>query len=713
METQTAVKSNKNSFTPSSRYVDFVIYLFCIAGMAISLNFFRLDLFRTLTRREEQAAGIITFKYKAAQRRYSNRILWDRLRQESPVYHGDFIRTAALSEATITFTEGSAINLGENSLIQLQRDAAGAFINIREGEISANADSAGLVLSFGDDRIVVNPGAVVNAGTAEGGFLLQVVEGEAVFNGKNGTETVSAGQIFVPGAGVLAEAAALSPRPAARLLNPNPGKLTIPFRWSRANLEPGKPVRFEIAEDREFTRLVVRQDLAGESTAAELDAGSYFWRIFVLDGENPPSPRSSNAFSLKVIASVPPALIAPVEGYEYQFRIKKPMVRFQWTETAGTSAYLVEAADNPEMEHPVFSREVWGTSFYSSELGPGTWYWQVQPVLSGDYQGTAGKGDPGFFRITRSGNLRAPVLRAPADRGMVNIANDRGDFYFSWQSEPEARFYTILISENQDLRDSLITGTVPNNFYVYQAGEKALKPGLYYWGVFQSDSEGNPSPLSLVRSFTAREGELIQRTVFPPDGYSTGSTALPEVQFSRQAQPQISDQAGFSRPVNSDTPHNGPVIADPLPVPPDNTGAPPQVTRALPLLPEAANRLPRDGTMINGGELKQTRKLAFSWDTVPGATGYLFSLTATGENNEILRAGPQKETVFILEDLTLLDAGPFIWRVEAVMEEAGQNRRENPGEIIRHGQPGENRFNLEFTPPDTPVLLKPGVLYGN
>jgi hypothetical protein len=499
----------------------------------------------------------------------------------------------------------------------------------------------------------------------------------------------------------------------------------------------------------------------------------------------------------------------------------------------------------------------------------------------------------------------------------MNIAADRGDFYFSWQNEPEARSYTLLISENQDLKTPLITGTVPNNFYVYRAGEKVLKPGLYYWGIFQSDAEGNASALSSVRSFTALEGELIQRTIFPPDGYIIGSTALPELQFAwrtnlpQQTRLQISDRADFSRLTidvavsggtfrgrelpegtwywriqtqgtgNSfETPPKTFIVVPPLPAPvleqpdlampvllqgerpvifswqappgaeyyqlklyhgadrsrplyedglieettrlipmdrypegryywtvqaftrenprstrrighvgegsftvqkpprtiiadtfrenlaleeprtpipdtsreisfleeprtpipdtsreissleevrtpipdtfreslaleeaqtptPDSIGAPVRVS-SIPPLPEAANRLPRDGTLISGEELKQNRKLTFSWDAVPGAAGYLFTLTAADKNQEILRVGPQKATVFILEDLTLLDAGRFIWRVEAIVEEGA----ENTGETIQYGRSGENQFTLEFTPPPPPVLLKPGVLYG-
>ncbi|MDR2759490.1 MAG: FecR family protein [Spirochaetaceae bacterium] len=916
-------------------FVDFSIYFFCIVGIVISLNCFRLDLFKTLTRQAEVPVGIITFKYKAAQRRFPDRVLWDRLRQESPVYNGDFIRTAKSSEAIVTFNEGSMIELEENSLIQIQTYPDGAVITINEGVVNAStAVSTGLVLSSGNSRVTVDSGAVVSASVEEGSFLLQVVEGNASFSGDSGAGTVSAGQIFAAEEGVIAAAAALSPPPAARFLNPNPGKLPIRFRWSRESLTPDIGVRFEIAEDRDFTRLVVREELLGDTTMAELNTGSYFWRISAVDTEGAPSVRSANSFSLKVLAAAPPVLISPAADDTYQFRVKNPAVHFQWTESAGAVAYRLDVADNPGMENPVLSREVLGTSLYSSNLGVGVWYWRVHPVFPWNYQGTAGIGPLASFRITQGGSLKPPVPQSPADQGVLNIAPNHGNFYFSWKNEPEAQSYTIRLSENRDLREPVITGTVRSNFYVYPVEEKLLQPGSYYWGIFQTDGEGNQSALSPVRTLIVLEGEPVRRTIFPPDGYTIGSTALPEISFiwktslSQQTRLQISDQAGFSRLAvdeavsgesfrgqslpegtwywrivsldnegNSfETPPKTFIVVPPMPAPimeqpamgnqvlvqegrpvvfswkaapgadsyqlkvyhgenwsrpvyesglieettrpifmenypegnyywtvqgftqesarntrvagflgegafiarkfqpisldypPDGavfeglaayrqpetirwssaedgitgrfilsrnrnfTGqplieintppaaitlprlqagnyywtiraetkdgidisTPPRLIRILPIPPlrQAANRVPRDGAVITGEMLKQNRKLAFSWDPVPEATGYFFTLMRAEGNKELLRAGPWTATVFTLEDLTLLDGENFVWQVEAVMAEPGQDQQENRGAVIRRGEIGENRFILELALPTAPEIREPGLMYG-
>ena len=537
-----------------------LIYGFCIIGILFSLNFFRIDLFRTLTRQTEQPIATITFKYKAAQRRFADRVLWDRLKKESPVYEGDFIRTAEISEATITFTGGSSvIDLAENSLIQIHEDDGGVRIDINEGGVSASTADSALVLASGDRLVTVETGGVVKAGVEDGDFTLRVMEGTASFTGPGGTGNsgftgnVSAGEtIALGGAGpqILREAVALFPRPQARFLNPKLGKFTVPFRWNRNNMDPEEITRLEIAEDRSFFRIVFSGEFAGDTAAVELEPGSYFWRVSLVNDEGAgPSP---NTLSFKILSAPPPVLITPVEGYRYQFRAKRPSVRFQWMETDEAVFYILEAADNPEMTNPALSQEVRGTSFYFSGLGPETCYWRVRPVFPAIYDGAAGEGVPVSFSIVQSGDLRAPELRMPQDRDMVNVAAGRGDVYFSWRPETEARSYRVRISTNRDLGNPVLDETVRDNFYVYRAGQNAIAPGQYYWAVSQTDMEGNDSALSPVYSFTALEGELIQRLIFPPDGYVIEASMLPDIRFTWktnlpfQTRFQIAGNPGFS-----------------------------------------------------------------------------------------------------------------------------------------------------------------------
>jgi hypothetical protein len=911
------------------RAQDCLIYFFCIAGILFSLNLFRLDLFRTLTRQAEPI-GTITFKYRAAQRRFTDRVLWSRLRQESPVYNGDLIRTAKLSEAEITFTRGAVITLAENSLIRVSQDR----VDINEGEISAGVGDFALLLVSGDRQVMVETGAVVSAGVDGQDFTLRVMEGSASFVIPGESGITPAGETVILGENserLARDATALFPYPQARFLSPEPGEVGVPFRWNRINMDPEEMARLEIAEDRSFTRIVFSEELAGDTAVVDLKPGAYFWRVSLADAEG--SDHAPNTLSFRILFAPAPVLITPAEGYRYQFRLKRPFVRFQWTETAEASLYRLEAADNPEMANPVLSKEVRGNSFYSSDLGPGVWYWRVRPVFSAAYSGVAGEKDPASFSIVQSGALKTPELQNPHDRSTVNVAADQRDVYFSWLPEMEARSYRILISADRNLANPIVDEIVRDNFYVYHVGQKRISPGQYYWAVSQIDVEGNNSSPSPARSFAAMEGELIQRLVFPPDGYIAAAAMLPDMRFTWktnlpfQTWLQISDRADFSSvvideaingeafqgrmlsegmwywriqakgtggmafetqsraftvvpalpapallnpisnrrvvirenepaafswgasegaeyyqfrlyhrenrndpiydnlvertiqslsmdsypdgsyywtvqgfaqessrntrrtgllsedafiirklyPVSLDYPGNGETFeglqaylepgtarwssvdslsasqfilsrnrdfsGPPVAVinnPPatillprlregdyywtiraetsdgfDVSAKSPRLFRTLPIppLPEAANRLPADGKIIGGAELKENRRIAFSWDVVPDASGYVFTLENEDTGQTIARKEPMEETSFALEDMSILDVGAFVWRVEAVLAGPGE-RWGDTDVIIQRGEIGENRFRIEFDLPVAPVLRTPGLLYG-
>ncbi|MDR2094611.1 MAG: hypothetical protein LBP76_03730 [Treponema sp.] len=681
--------------------LDFWVYTICVAGFLISLNLFRLDLFRTLTRLADPV-GTITYKYKAAQRRFGDRVLWDRLQQESPVYDGDFIRTAELSEAKITFQSKAMIDLTQNSLIQIRMGK----IDIKEGEVSADAasSSSALVLAFGENQVAVEAGAVASAGVDDGGLMLQVVEGNVMLTGNGQTMTAQAGEALALGEDIRAvpRVVVLSPRPAARFLNSGQGKLSIPFRLSRVNLDAEQPALLEIAEDRGFTRIVFSEETAGDEITADLETGSYFWRVSHADSEEPAS-NTLNMFPLKIIAAPPPVLIIPAEGYQYQFRVKKPAVRFQWAGSDEASSYLLEIADNPEMVDPVFTRDVRGTSLYTSELGPGVWYWRVRSVFSGDYEGTAGESKTSSFRIIQSGTLLPPELRSPADGDMVNIAADRrDDQYFSWRTEAEARSYTIIISANRNMSDPVITETIRDNFYVYRPGEAAVKEGLYYWTVVQTDVEGNNSAPSPVRAFLGFEGEVIQQTIFPPNRYIIGNTMLPELRFvwknnlPFQTWLQISERADFSRLAYNETVSGESIQGRALPegtwywriqtrVP---TGSvfetPPKSFTVAPPLPAPVLEQPGTGSRIMVGEGEPA---VFSWRAAEGAEYYRFRLYREEDRDNPVY---ENNTVEGLTERISLDPYPdgnYYWTVQGLAPESTLNS-------LRTGQIAESAFTV-------------------
>ncbi|MDR0878531.1 MAG: FecR family protein [Treponema sp.] len=506
---------------------DYVIILLCLAALFFSLRLFWTDLNRSLSRAGEVSVGTISWKQKAAQRRFVDRVLWDRLQKESPVYNGDLIRTADLSEATITYRSGEMINLAENTLIQISREDDVLRLDLTQGDISIDTSDGtgkGIVLSMGTTNITVSSGGVVSAAASDdGGFKLAVSEGSVTVNTAAGAQEMAAGDAFVfdtEGNALFNPIAApLSPRSGARYLNPEKGTISIPFIWKAVNYTEDEMTRLEVAEDRGFTRIAVKEETKEDHLSVNLNSGIWWWRVY------PDSGETGITGKLTITQVSAPALITPAEGYAYRYRSRQPAVRFQWTEAAAsgndqdTSPYFLEVSDNPEFRESAIQTQVRGTSMVYSKLGNGRWYWRVRPVFSENIEkGTfTGISPVHTFAIESTDALRAPVLSSPNNGSRINIAAERQDIYFAWKPDMEADTYTIRISRSEDLSSPLIRETVYDNVYIYGAAA-GLPAGQYYWAVYQTDIEGNDSPLSAVRLFSAVEAaeeELSPPVPFP------------------------------------------------------------------------------------------------------------------------------------------------------------------------------------------------------
>lgn len=690
-----------------SRVLDTLVVLFCLCGIVLNIRFFWRDLNRTLSKLNEEPIATITFKYKSAQRKFSDRVLWDRLQQESLVYNGDTIRTAELSEATIRFHTNGEIILLDNSLVQVFQDDTGTHIDFSQGDISVNTQGAGssVTLASGGNRVEVSSGGVVTAQSQaeDQSFNLRVLEGNAAVDSAAGRRSVSAGSVFnLLGDGTASTVPAVTviqPLPGQNILSTTRDEIPVVFSWQTVNFD-GQGIRLEIAEDRGFSRVLRTYDMASGESSREvaLPQGSCWWRVYPLpsgSGEEARTERqyrsSAASGKLNLLYAPPPQLITPAADYSYRYRTKLPAVRFLWGQQEKVAAYRLDVADNPRMQNPAVSRRVRESSIVISDLAAGTWYWQVTPLFPEDYQGSSSASAVSSFLIERSGSLEAPALYFPVSGGFVNIARDRGDTYFSWKTDPEAKNYTLRVSRDPQLNNPVINATVNDNRYLYSARQNLLRDGQYYWGVFLTDMEGNTSPLSEIRTFLALEGEIIQRTIFPPDNYMVAEARIPDIRFTWRtnlpfhSRLQISDRSDFTTIFYEEVLNATGVQGIQLPLgtyhwrivaetgsESVNFTSGTKRFEVVPPLPATESAAPSRNRRVI---VQENVPVEFEWAPVPRAEYYQVKIYAGRDREDLVYETPATEALSASVIMDDFPEGQFNWTVQAFVEESAQTSR--------------------------------------
>ncbi len=279
------------------RFIDLFVVLLCLSASAYSINLFRLDLFQTLNGQNKTPIGSVSIKRNTVQRRMSDRVIWDRLIKESPVYSDDTIRVADNSEADL-HVGGNDIILNENTLIRLRYDKETGEYKIElttgnMGLVTAN-EGGNVVLNIMGRHVEAKPGTALNAAAGNNGIALQVSEGAAVIAEEGQNLELSSGEmIAMDGEGsILSEPAAMiiQPRPNA-IYRKNGGEpLNVAFSWNRINLQPDETLRLEMAEDQSFSRSVRVLDGLNASAQAALNAGLWNWRLIYDGGDKSSRP---------------------------------------------------------------------------------------------------------------------------------------------------------------------------------------------------------------------------------------------------------------------------------------------------------------------------------------------------------------------------------------------------------------------------------------
>jgi hypothetical protein len=533
---------------------DCLVVLISLTGAIFAFLFFWRDLNGTLQQVNEASIGSVHYKYKVAQRRFSDRLVWDMLKQDSPVYSGDMLHTANLGEATISFNNGASIEMGENTMAQIFDSPDGMKIEFTSGKIdvSAGTNTALLRLVASGTEVHIAAGSIVSANAhSEAGAAIQVVQGNAQIVTKDGErQSAVEGQALALSTEGKVEAVPVvtlsSPPPNKRFISDG-GEVPVEFIWKTSNFTANHFVRFEVSDNPRFTNIIESAGVRDtDRQRVLLPAGAYWWRAYPTLSEAEANSEASvdgggaaAALSNKllIIRAAKPELLAPQNAAVFTYSNKNPQILFKWRNAEGEEGdWLLTVAGSPDFASPRITQNVRGLSFVSGELDAGRWYWRVASnygAAEQDREGEAGDvSETGVFNIEKSTGEYKPVeLSLPAPGAFVNIAPGSENITFLWKDESEAQVYRVSIARDADFSDIFYTRETRESRFVYNPADGALAAGLYFWRVDWKDADGNDAPPSATRYFTAIQESFIFESVSPAENWSVPVPSLIQSRF--------------------------------------------------------------------------------------------------------------------------------------------------------------------------------------
>ncbi|TGL63732.1 FecR family protein [Leptospira sarikeiensis] len=310
----------------------------------------------------KEIMGTVSFRYKTAQRKFPDRMLWEDLEQGMPVYDRDSIRTDEASEAIVFLKSGTRIELDPQSMVVLQLKENRENLDLNEGNILVESGKKVLSVIAGTVGLDAQLGSKFQVTRNENETRVDVEKGEVDWT-EDGTvkQTLGERESSVNGNKLSQSWNLISPEDSIRFF-PNEQEQLVEFRWEGE----GEAI-LEISSRRDFSASISKRPSKEFSYKQKFPEGIYFWRINSKDGK-----KISEARKFRVLPNFPVELHYPKRDFSQEDRT----VAFSWAKQKIASGYKLQISQDPNFTN-LSETQVFRTNF-SLTLDPGTYYWRIQ-----------------------------------------------------------------------------------------------------------------------------------------------------------------------------------------------------------------------------------------------------------------------------------------------------------------------------------------------
>lgn len=667
-----------------------IVSILLLLGLSYALY---LDFTSGVGAGDRQQVGTLTFKRRTAERKFSGSTLWQGMDASVPVYNMDSIRTAADSEATITLNDGTRISLEDNTMIVLNFVEDQPTIDFGYGSMQAQATGeSDIDIKSGDSTISLADSEARISGS-EDELELQVQKGEARLKKGEEEQRVQENEVAgLQGNEVTVEKNPLtlvSPADQSRFFTAE-SRQSVAFNW-----QADGPVLLQVASDRGFSQIVAQARKNGGPTGAAVGPGIYYWRI-VQDGKSSPIRRFA------VYQQEAPVLQMPIGGSEFVYRDEAPLVQFLWSRLDGVTSYRIIVSTNRNLSSPVINEQLVVNSI-SRNLGPGTYYWQVQPISATENAAT--NSTIGSFTVTQKAQVAAPIPLSPVNNTFVEAVIRSKGLAFTWKKDGEVSSVQFQLASDAGFNNVIASSNERGNVYRFN-GE--LRPGTYYWRL---TGEGFES--SRVASFTVADQERIQVVLPSPGDTVTSLAPSVDIRFvwkgglgnyrvlvsARQNLQGARTATTTDRSLTVSGLEAGTYFWKVQKMDSDGTVVGESALMNFKIdrkLDKPTLLYPAPGSNV---DMTEMNSLTFRWRPVEGANSYTLRVyLMDGAGQRLILTRQVRGPAYELEDLELLDTALFRYTVQA----------NAPG---LEGEPAQGAFRISLQLEKKPEFITPEVIF--
>ncbi|MBI3181262.1 MAG: FecR domain-containing protein [Myxococcales bacterium] len=358
------------------------------------------------------AIAEVSFTTSQVRRRLARTLVWEEIRTGAAVHDGDSIFVPPRASASISFVDGSSLEVDENSLVVLQRPGGGApnRVGLKKGSVTGATSQSGMAIESERGLASLQGDTQARVDLQVGQARVDVFSGAARVQGAGGAQTVREKQAAMAGAdGRWSEPRALQVELVAPARNGrvyfrgSPPPLAL--GWVHRDVAEGATL--QVARDRGFGFIVHSAPASsGTHLFTQVSPGIFWWRLVDEDGQP-----ISEARRFTILEDLPPTPLSPAKE-EIVWATPEHPVLFAWTKVEGSAGYRVEVSSSDDFEQTVLSELANQPQLLLEEpLPEGHYLWRVrvEDKLRGESSFSKALG----FRLIHKALPAAPELLNP------------------------------------------------------------------------------------------------------------------------------------------------------------------------------------------------------------------------------------------------------------------------------------------------------------